>query len=345
VTYLMNCWYVAAWAHEVEGDALLERTLLDRSVLIYRKSTGEPVAIGNRCPHRFAPLADGKRFGDEIACPYHGLRFDSRGVCVFNPHAGGHIPPKAKVPAYPMEERHGLLWIWMGEAAADPATIPDLPFMDDPGLVVVTPDRLLLACNYELAADNLMDLSHAVFVHDRTLGNADTLKSPLQVREDGEKIHADIWAPECMPGGSVFPIAGPGSPVDHWLEMSWEPASVMLLKVGTTLPGQPRENGVEVLAPHLLTPETSRSTHYFFATVLPHALVAVATKDQRLSQRYVFENEDEPILSSVQRMMGEADLWSLDPVLLPGDAGAVRVRRRLKALIEAEGARATAAAE
>jgi vanillate O-demethylase monooxygenase subunit len=35
--------------------------------------------------------------------------------------------------------------------------------------------------------------------------------------------------------------------------------------------------------------------------------------------------------------MGTAEFWSLKPVLLPGDAGAVRVRRKLKALIEAEG--------
>jgi len=36
--------------------------------------------------------------------------------------------------------------------------------------------------------------------------------------------------------------------------------------------------------------------------------------------------------------MGTDDLWSLDPILLPIDAAAVRVRRRLDALIEEQSA-------
>ena len=47
--YLKNCWYVAAWDHEILGDTLLARTLLGQSVLLYRKGDGTVVAMDNKC--------------------------------------------------------------------------------------------------------------------------------------------------------------------------------------------------------------------------------------------------------------------------------------------------------
>ena len=93
--YLKNTWYVATWADEV-GRQPLRRKLLDQDLAIFRKQDGQPVAIGNRCPHRFAPLSMGKLIGDCIECPYHGLQFDGSGNCVVNPHGNKAIPPKAQ---------------------------------------------------------------------------------------------------------------------------------------------------------------------------------------------------------------------------------------------------------
>src|ERR1044072_4429277 len=98
--YLQNAWYAAGWASELADGAMVGRTFLDKPVLMYRAEDGSPVAIGNRCPHRFAPLSMGKRFGDQVACPYHGLRFDRTGTCVLNPHGEGRVPPAAGVPSY-----------------------------------------------------------------------------------------------------------------------------------------------------------------------------------------------------------------------------------------------------
>jgi phenylpropionate dioxygenase-like ring-hydroxylating dioxygenase large terminal subunit len=54
----------------------------------------------------------------------------------------------------------------------------------------------------------------------------------------------------------------------------------------------------------------------------------------------VFRSEDKPMLEAQQSRIGEHDFWSLKPVLLAPDAGAVRARRKLAALIEAEGVQA-----
>ena len=52
---LRNTWYVAAWPDEIGSDTLLGRTILNQPVLMFRKGDGTPAAIGDRCPHRFAP--------------------------------------------------------------------------------------------------------------------------------------------------------------------------------------------------------------------------------------------------------------------------------------------------
>jgi hypothetical protein len=54
---------------------------------------------------------------------------------------------------------------------------------------------------------------------------------------------------------------------------------------------------------------------------------------------HVFRHEDKPMLEAQQRRIGDQDFWSLRPVLLAPDAGAVRARRKLAALIEAEAVR------
>ena len=96
---------------------------------MYRKEDGELVAMDNRCAHRLAPLSAGQLVGDNIQCHYHGLQYDPSGACVKLP-IGGLVPPRAKLRVYPIAERHGLLWIWMGDPAyADIHEIADFSYL------------------------------------------------------------------------------------------------------------------------------------------------------------------------------------------------------------------------
>ena len=106
-----NCWYVAAWDHEVTQTPLA-RTLLCEPVVLFRKQNGEAVALEDRCCHRALPLSMGVVIGDHLQCGYHGLEFDSLGQCVKIP-GQDKIPPNAKVKSYPLVERWKWLWIWM----------------------------------------------------------------------------------------------------------------------------------------------------------------------------------------------------------------------------------------
>lgn len=94
--FVRNTWYCAAWSESLT-DTPLHRKFLGEEVVLYRKAFREPVALSNRCPHRFAPLHKGQLKGDAIECPYHGLRFGPSGACVHNPHGDGRIPQAAQV--------------------------------------------------------------------------------------------------------------------------------------------------------------------------------------------------------------------------------------------------------
>ena len=86
-----NCWYVAAWDHEVRRLQPMRRLLLGEPVALYRVSDGTPVALEDRCCHRHAQLSRGRVRGDTIECAYHGLRFARDGACV-------HIPSQTHIP-------------------------------------------------------------------------------------------------------------------------------------------------------------------------------------------------------------------------------------------------------
>jgi vanillate O-demethylase monooxygenase subunit len=183
-TYLRNAWYVAAWTDDLAEGRLLDRTIMQEPIVLYRTADGRVAALQDRCPHRFAPLHMGKIVGgDRVQCPYHGLEFDAAGACVRNPHGNKNIPPRARVRSYPVTEKHKAIWIWMGEAPADPAKVPDFGVLDNvPELHATKRDRITIRANYELIIDNLLDLSHTSYLHDGILGNADTVESEIRRR-------------------------------------------------------------------------------------------------------------------------------------------------------------------
>lgn len=169
MTWLRNCWYQAGWNEELDASPSLARTILGVPLVFFRREDGAVLALHDRCPHRFAPLSAGRVEPGRIICGYHGLAFGEDGACVHNPH--GPITSRISVRAYPAVERHLALWVWMGEPAlADPALIPDLSFIDRTPVTARITGHMPTAADYRLLTDNIMDLSHADYLHPTTLG-------------------------------------------------------------------------------------------------------------------------------------------------------------------------------
>ena len=145
--YLRNSWYVAAWDHEV-GDSLFPVKMLGENIVLYRKTNGEVAALEDACPHRKLPLSMGRIKGDTVECGYHGLTFDGTGTCTRVPGVE-KIPHVACVRSYPLHERYGLLWLWMGDAdKADPALIFHVDHWGDPAWGLNRGDSMAIECNY-----------------------------------------------------------------------------------------------------------------------------------------------------------------------------------------------------
>jgi len=347
MSYLRNAWYVAAWSTELEPGELLARTLLDEPLVFYRDAAGHPRALADRCPHRFAPLSMGRLCdeGASVQCPYHGLRFDASGTCVHNPHGDGHIPKAAQVRSYPMAERYSALWIWMGDPSrADPAAIPDFSF-NDPEHWAVGCGSMVVDAPYELEIDNILDLSHIEFMHP--LFSSDAVR---RAKVECEQVDDTVWCRRFMADDRQVPdflrqaFQVPEGALDRWLHVRWNAPASLALWAGGVSAGRPPEQGIVSPSAHCFTPESRERTRYFYSISFPRAMgpMAETLAAQNVEVlRSPFENEDKPIVEAVARRMGSNDLWALKPVLLAGDAAAVRARRILRAQIEKEEAAAS----
>ncbi len=97
--------------------AVMHRILVDEKRWIgeqrYRKLDGTPVALEDACWHRLVPLSIGTLQGDDVRCGYHGMVFGPNGRCTHMP-TQETINPSACVRAFPIEQRHRFLWVFLG---------------------------------------------------------------------------------------------------------------------------------------------------------------------------------------------------------------------------------------
>jgi len=331
--YVRNLWYMAAWDHEVPEGGMLARKLLDKPWLIHRLSGGGYAMLEDRCPHRFVPLSMGRKKGDVIHCRYHGLGFGPDGACVHTPFPEAP-PAHVKARTIPVVGRHRALWFWPGDPMlADPALIPDFAFLETNK--PMTRGHMVMTGNYELVTDNLMDLTHAEFLHVETFGvNGSLFESGAQTvsaEPDGS-----IWNRWDMTGARApdwsLAMLGKGARVDQKLHMRWQAPACMalLVEIGRAGSDYAEQLVPPMLNPHIITPETHGTSHYFY----DHE----PTEQARAMAMQVFIDEDEPMIAAAHAALGVEDFWDARPAILKTDAAAIRCRRRLMQLRREEAA-------
>ena len=333
--FITDAWYVAAWPDEVTR-APLRRILLNRPVLLYRRRDGVAVALADRCSHRFVPLSLGHIEDDDVVCCYHGLRFGPDGRCVHNPHGDGAIPRAAHLPAYPLVERFGALWIWLGEGAADPARIPDFAILGDRARFASVCGVMHVAANYQLITDNLLDLSHAQYLHPG-LRVADPVRLRHETRQEGDTVWSCFWRDEGVGNGLMRLLGWPeGRRGNSRAHMRWDPPSLLLLDVGMSPLEGDDAPGIDAPSAHLLTPETATTTHYFWS-FMRNTGRDDAALDARIRALGVqaFAGEDKPVIEAQQDNLRGADIMAMNPVLLAPDAAGTRARRIIAARLAA----------
>ncbi|MCO4797319.1 MAG: aromatic ring-hydroxylating dioxygenase subunit alpha, partial [Amylibacter sp.] len=205
--FLKNAWYVAAWADEVSHN-LQQITVLNQKICIFKSQSGDFVALEDACPHRKLPLSKGRIKGDTVECGYHGLTFDCSGKCVWAP-GQGNIPSNAKVHSYPLHEKYGLIWIWMGNSAlADHHDIFEIKNYNDPSWGINRGHAMELECNYLLMCDNLLDPTHVAWVHAGSFGQAATKSAPLRVKKTDDGVIVHRWMLDVEPAPFYKKVVG-----------------------------------------------------------------------------------------------------------------------------------------
>lgn len=330
-----NQWYVGAHSEEVGRD-LLSRWLLGESVVFYRTEDGQPVALADACPHRQFPLSQSQLSGDTIQCGYHGLVFDAAGRCIRVPQQD-HIPPRLAVRGYPLCERGGFVWIWMGDPArADQSLIPEYPFPGRDGWVTVR-GTLHLEARAQLMNENLLDLSHLAYLHPTSIGTQRVAEVPVETEWDDRsvRVRRTMQHIECP---AFFQRAmGLSGYIDRTQMAEWFAPGFHITHVSAKPAGDPGDERLcQHKVAHCITPETRTTTHYFWAFARDYHI------DDPEITRFTQEAQARVFLDDVAACEAiEVRLAAYGPAYPPEfnikvDAGPLQSRRMIERLVALE---------
>lgn len=340
MTFLKNAWYVIAHSQELDADGgLVARTICNEPIVMFRTESGDVAAIHDRCPHRFVPLSMGRRVGDSIECGYHGLQFGKDGGCTAAPNDEEAQRQRLCVRAYAAVEKHGNVWMWLGEpAAADPALIPDFSFFDEAD-VVAARGYSHIKGNYQLIADNLLDLSHIHYLHPGIHPGSNFADFTNKLKIEGDTVFSMLWRHhynldpqrQAMWGIASNDVEGQG-------HARWTAPANLFVDTAFWEHGKDYAQGIRTPNAHLLTPETEYSTHYFWGSTRNYM-----QDNDELTQgtiamtKNIFETQDGPMVEAQQRAMGSSDKFlDMNPVILKADAAGLAARRILKRKLREE---------
>lgn len=127
---LRRYWHPVAGASEFDNQATKAIRLFGEDLVMYKDLSGNYGLVDRHCPHRNADLSYGIIEQNGLRCAYHGWQFDHTGQCTHQPYEET-VDPQARmrrntqVKAYPVREKAGMLWAYMG-----PQPAPELPDWD-----------------------------------------------------------------------------------------------------------------------------------------------------------------------------------------------------------------------
>jgi phenylpropionate dioxygenase-like ring-hydroxylating dioxygenase large terminal subunit len=166
-----NYWYPVMFAKDL-GKKPVGLTLLGERIVFCRGTDGRAYALHDRCPHRGIPLSLGKQeFPGKLVCAYHGWTFDlASGVMTACLTDGPDSPlcGKVRVDTYPVEERVGLVWVYVGDDSPPPVEA-DLPEEWQRPNTVLVGRISTRPGDWRHAAENGIDEGHGKYLHRSAL--------------------------------------------------------------------------------------------------------------------------------------------------------------------------------
>jgi phenylpropionate dioxygenase-like ring-hydroxylating dioxygenase large terminal subunit len=162
----INFWYPLCTTEELQ-DKPLQLEIFSLKLVAFRDLAGVAHVLSDTCAHRGGSLSKGWVEGDCVVCPYHGWQYAGTGACATIPsQAKGKPPGRAKVDSYPVDERYGIVFAFLGDlSASERQPIYDIPQIGLEGWRASKPAVMDVNCYYERSVENGLDPYHNEFVH------------------------------------------------------------------------------------------------------------------------------------------------------------------------------------
>ena len=188
----LNNWYPVTFSAAVPDDKPTGFAIFERPLVLFKDADGAVRCLEDTCPHRLAPLSDGRLTRDStgrtvVECSYHGWQFEGKcGACVALPQLEerkslNEARGRYDARAYPVEERQGIVFVWLGEDAADPATVPIVPEFEQPGWIYEQDYVRDLPYDWTTLVENIIDPSHVPVSHHGTTQGDRASAAPLEM--------------------------------------------------------------------------------------------------------------------------------------------------------------------
>jgi phenylpropionate dioxygenase-like ring-hydroxylating dioxygenase large terminal subunit len=320
----INFWYPASRSEEL-GDQPLAVRMLAQDFVLFRDGAGRARCLSNVCTHRGGSLADGRRRGDCIECPYHGWQFDGDGRCLRIPSLGAEakIPPRTRVDSYPVQERYGLVFVFLGDLPeAERIPIMEVPEWGREGWRA-TSMTFRWDVDYKRSLENALDPAHNEYVHTTHIDKKEEQPFAIPPLEIIEHAH-----------GAGFHIRMPGPPLHD---------PKMREVSGRVRPGvvnvHAGHHGVASFWTYVQINDFYRHQYFFETPVEPgrvvihtinlrNAMLDPADDERTMNMDRLVMEQDARVLRGVRPLLPPAS--ALRENLVPSDRHAVRYRERLQ---------------
>ncbi len=301
----INFWYPIAGSDQVTNDEPHRTMVLGAQLVAYRDDQGNAHVLADTCVHRGGALGKGWVRDNCVVCPYHGWRFDKDGQCTEIPALAPdeRIPGRAKVDSYPVEEKYGIVFAFLGDLPeAERPPLRDVPEWGKEGWRANKLTIFDVPAFYERSMENGLDPSHNEFVHPAQgspVMQDEIKRKPIEVSD--------------VPWGSEFIVKFDNK------EMGTE-----ALKDASTL-GPEVEAGSGHVGPNQMITwinfsATNRFSQYFFEAPVDEKLTRIFFVNMR---SWMLEPENDERIYRVNLMVAQEDidiLDVLDPVRTPESA-------------------------
>jgi phenylpropionate dioxygenase-like ring-hydroxylating dioxygenase large terminal subunit len=147
-----------------------ESVVLLGEQLVVARLGGEIRCFSDLCVHRGTPLSIGSIEGDQLRCAYHGWTYGPDGGCTSIPSRfGARIPTRARLAAYKVEERYGLVWVCLEDDPVFP--LAEFPEASQEDFRIMRAPAYDWETSSHRRIENYVDVSHFAWVHDGVLGD------------------------------------------------------------------------------------------------------------------------------------------------------------------------------